>query len=381
MVLTGLARWAAKRPHVLFAVAPRATGVRLAVEAEVSRTGAVAVAAPADADVLLVVGSPGDELAGAIDEVWRQIPGPRARIHLEEPREAADALRRASDELSAYHEQARRGDRATEGGAKSHAGHEQHDDGDMQMPGGLMMADRGPDRDGLKLDVLRVPLGPVLPDWPAGLVVNLLLQGDVVQQVNSRMLPAAAGAPTPFWPDTAEDGSRHVAASHLDSLARLLAIAGWSAMAWRVRRLRDAVLTGVPADRARGELATVDRRMRRSIALRWATRGFGVLTAEAAGRLGVSGPAGRAVADGGDVNARWRRWLTDADRLLAGDAFGEPGARGQFRGDRPASAALLAAAEELMVGLDVAAARLVLASFDPDPDELVAVSEPAEARP
>ncbi|MDY7087657.1 MAG: hypothetical protein SYR96_21420 [Actinomycetota bacterium] len=386
MVLTALARWAAKRPHVFLAVAPRATQVRLALEAELSRTGAVVAASPADADVLLVAGSPGDELAGAIDEVWRQMPGPRARVQVLEPRAAAGVLGQAVGELPLGRAEAERADEWPEDSpsgpaGQEHGSHEEHGghDSGMPMPGGLMMADRGPDRDGLRLDVLRVPWGPMLPDWPAGLVVDLLLQGDVVQQVSLRVLPAAAGAPTPFWPDAGEDDSRRTAASHLDSLGRLLAVAGWSAMAGRVRRLRDAVLTGTPADRARRELAAVDRRMRRSVTLRWATDGTGVLSAEAAERLGVSGPAGRAVAEGGDVTARWQRWLTEADRLLTGDTLDMLGARGAPRGSRPASAALLAAAEELMVGLDVAAARLVLASLDPDPDELVAAPGPAEA--
>ncbi|WP_433473669.1 hypothetical protein ACQPZP_33380 [Spirillospora sp. CA-142024] len=43
------------------------------------------------------------------------------------------------------------------------------------------MADRADDRDGLKLDVLHVPLEPALASWPADLVVHLTLQGDVVQ--------------------------------------------------------------------------------------------------------------------------------------------------------------------------------------------------------
>ena len=38
------------------------------------------------------------------------------------------------------------------------------------------MADRGDDRDGLRLDQLHLPLGPVLPDWPAGLVLRVITQ-------------------------------------------------------------------------------------------------------------------------------------------------------------------------------------------------------------
>jgi hypothetical protein len=55
------------------------------------------------------------------------------------------------------------------------AGHHDMGEVDMGMPGGLPMAERGEDRDRLKLDRLHVPLGPVLPDWPAGLLVRLVV--------------------------------------------------------------------------------------------------------------------------------------------------------------------------------------------------------------
>jgi hypothetical protein len=67
-------------------------------------------------------------------------------------------------------------------------GHGDHGDmADMHMAGmrmgtgpvrGLPMAREGDDRVGLRLGRLHVPLGPVLPDWPAGLVMRLTLQGD-----------------------------------------------------------------------------------------------------------------------------------------------------------------------------------------------------------
>jgi len=376
MVLTRrLARWAARRPHVLLAVAPGATAARLAVEAQLLRMGGEQPTSPADADVLLSIGSPGPELDTAIDQVWRQLPGPRARARVTEPQQAQDCLRVTLEALQSERDQAadaaRRGDEWDEGDPPSDGGHE---DG-MQMPGGLMMADRGPDRDGLKLDVLRFPLGPVLPDWPAGLVVDLTVQGDVVQEASSRVLPSATDIRTPFWHGDGSDCGRRHAASYLDSLGRLLAVADWPAMSCRVRRLRDAVLAEVPAVEARTELTAIGRRLRRSVALRWATDGLGVLTAAASGRLGLGGPAARAVAAGGDATARWQCWLAEADRLLAGDASGGSSPRGDSSGGRPASTALLAAAEQLIVGLDVAAARLVLASFDPDPDELAEVRQ------
>ena len=406
MVLSaGLARWAGRRPHALLAVTPGATAARLAVEQELAALGGVVAASAADADLLVVVGVPGPALADAVEQVWRQLPGPRARAQVRRPEQAREALVTAVAYLGNPLQEAEASGRRDEwepaemgdvsvdegggdaggqggrGGAHSDGGrdghghdHGGHGGGGMQMPGGLPMADRGSDRDGLTLDVLPVPLGPVLADWPAGVVVDLTVQGDVVQAAEARLLPAAGASPAPFWDDG--DGARRRcrhAAAHLDSVGRLLAVAGWQGMACRVRRLRDDVLADGATDDVRAQLVGVARRMHRSWGLRWSTDGLGVLTDDVARQVGVSGPALRSIADGGDVSARWRCWLAEADRLLRPDAVvPQAGSRGRRDGARPASAALLRVAEQLMVGVDVAAARLVLASFDPDPDEIVA---------
>jgi Ni,Fe-hydrogenase III small subunit len=451
--------------------------VRLSVEVQLAGIGVVVADSPADADLLIVAGEADDALAGAIDVVWAELPGPRVRVTIESPDEAAGAVGRAiarlssaeqrteaaerrdewrdvgsvsagmndmdmdmampgrggmeahrgaddeadsdaGDEAHGHHtrggthdsrgnsgadgqrddheDQVRdaRNDHAGPGGQTNHPGHggHGHEAGPgghadrhgyrHQMPGGLMMAHRAPDRDGLKLDVLRVPLGPVLTDWPAGLVVTVSLQGDVVQEADARLLGSAVQQQMPFWNRGDRDGDRgrRHAAAHLDSLGRLLGVVGWDALAYRARRLRDGALGDVPAERLRVELAALDRRMCRSWTLRWATDGLGVLTSKLARNLGVTGPAARAAERGGDVTARWRRWLADADSCLAGESPGDgEGPRGRLDGDRPASAALLDAALHLMVGLDIAAARIVMASFDPDTDELVATMERAAA--
>jgi hypothetical protein len=69
---------------------------------------------------------------------------------------------------------------------------------DMGMPAGLPMADRSQDRDGLTLDQLHVPLGPLLPDWPAGLVIRLTMQGDVIQHAEAETMGLAADTGS-FW--------------------------------------------------------------------------------------------------------------------------------------------------------------------------------------
>ena len=234
-----LARWAAGRPHVLLVTAPGGTAARLAVEARVRALGGVLTGEPADADVLVVAGSPRGELADAVYVLWSQLPAPKIRIDVPDAASAAPALAQAIRRLASTpdagseqptgqagpmsehdaHEGHERGGHehdAHEGhehGGHEHGGHGGHDHG-MQMPGGLMMADRAPDRDGLKLDVLHVALGPVLPAWPSGLVMVVDLQGDVVQTAAVRVL-AGSGDSASFWTGGGNDlvtGRRRAAA-------------------------------------------------------------------------------------------------------------------------------------------------------------------------
>jgi hypothetical protein len=143
------------------------------------------------------------------------------------------------------------------------AGHHGHDMGDMEMemPGGVPMADRADDRDGLKLDQLHIPLGPALPLWPAGLVVHTMLQGDVIQHATVEM-PSTDS----FWDGVPEPARR------LDSSACLLDLAGWADAAAVARRLRDDALDGTLAPSAFQAWA---RRVRRSRTLRWLLAGVG----------------------------------------------------------------------------------------------------------
>lgn len=350
MGLTGrLAAWATRRPHVLLVPVPGATVSRLAAETAVADVGGALAGSPADADVLVVAGAPGPKLAAAIETVWSQFPGPRSRVQLTDPGRADDALRGAVAALAGPQQ-----------AADAAVRRDEWEPGDEEMPGGLAMAEMAEDRDGLALEVLRVPLGPVLPDWPAGLVVDTVLQGDIVQSAHARLLGPAGAPGTPFWHG---DGRR--GAARLDSLGRLLSVAGWDGAAVRARHLRDELLAGTPLEQVRPAFQALRRRVARSRALRWSTDGLGVLDSDAAARTGLGGPAARA---GGDATTRWQRWLTEIDGLLARQ---DPASGADPRAD--ASESLLAVATETMVGLDLAAARLLLASFDPDPDELATV--------
>ncbi len=401
MGVTGLlARAGAVRPHVLVAAMPGGAAVRLAAEDQLRRRGWPAALSPADADVLLVAGAPAADIATTVEATWAAIPAPRVRAVVTSPGEIAAALDTARAELATGAPRwLPAGDAAAlpgmDGGAASGPGsghgahgmadHQDMGDMEMEMPAGLPMAERGADRDGLKLDQLHVRLGPVLPDWPAGLVLRLTLQGDVVQHAETA-ITGLAGAGS-FWtepwrraaagePVTAGVAARRGAAAHLDSLGRLLGLAGWDDAAAAARRLRDETLGGAPASVLAPAVRRLAARVARSRVLAWSTRGAGVLRPGEAAAAGVTGPARRA---GGDVTDRYRCWCDELAGLPAAFDDGsrldpavlEP-PRGRLDGTQAPSASLLAVLPRLLTGAEFAAVRLIVASLDPDLDELPA---------
>lgn len=399
----GLLRFAAGLPHVFVAETPGGAAARLAVEETLGRRGSPLAASPADADILIITGPVGPRLAPFVDRLWRQVPYPRVRVHVRDATAAETAVDHAcgllaeggeppgtaQDSLSACGGDPARGGRYDEhqdehdqpGGA----GEGQDHHGDMVMPGGLPMADRGPDRDGLMLDQLHVPLGPLLPGWPAGLVLHTMLQGDVVQRARVEVL-LERERPDAFWNEpwrraaageliTAGECARRRVVAHLDSLDRFLAVAGWADAALRAQGVRDAVRAGASAEQVGPPIRRLIRRLRGSRTLRWLTGELGILSEEAAVAAGVTGPARNATDSGGDVCARWQVWLSDVERSFPGiDDTASPtvhgeGPRGRL-GDREASAALLEVLPGLVEGTELAGARLIVASLDPDIAEL-----------
>ncbi|MFE3637854.1 hypothetical protein [Streptomyces sp. NPDC059168] len=279
------------------------------------------------------------------------------------------------------------------GGHESHGG---HGGGDMAIPGGLPMAEQGEDRDGLTLDQLHVPLGPFLADWPAGLTIRVTLQGDVVQEAEvEEPLRRDTAVAEAFWvqpwlraaagePVGVGEAARRRAAAHLDSLARLLSVVGWPAEAIAARRLRDDLLEGAPGVAVAPRVERFARRVGRSRTLAWLTRGIGQVGAEVAREAGVSGPAARAC---GDVSDRYRQWLADIRRDVGRMEEPSPirpavdeSPRGWWRDDDPPSAALIALLPGLLSGAELAAARLIVASLDPDLDELDTARNRVSAR-
>ncbi|WP_439659435.1 hypothetical protein ACSHWB_44860 [Lentzea sp. HUAS TT2] len=342
-----LTSWLLRRTPVrpLIAAMPGGVRARIAVEQFARQRGWRLALAPAEANVLVVAGPTTAEISPYVDLVWSSIPAPRVRLHVTDGNDAERVLSSVTETL--YDAELQRGeaqqalrtealpqsrqqqqssahsygaamhdDHTSEmscGGAMAaeHGGHQGHDMGSMELPGGLPMADRSADRDGLTLDQLHVPLGPVLPDWPEGLVVHAVLQGDVIQQARIEVIGAVpVHDRLPF------------AAWRLDSVARLLSVAGWADAAARARVLRDKTLAGrSSAD----DLSRWARRVRRSGLLRWSLHGIG------------------------DVLPRLNHWLED---IVSGRDTG---------GNEELTAHELA---ELLTGTEFAAARLIVASVD-----------------
>lgn len=410
-----LVRAAAARPHVLVAAMPGATAVRLAAEDQLRRRGWPAALTPADTDILLVAGLPAPDIAGAVEAAWAAVPAPRARARAVYAGDVATALDDARAELAAAVPR-RRADTTPSGTAPderhvpgnpeamsstdhghpakhmhpmdhdapivpgphdTHGGQHGHDMSDMgmEMPGGLPMADRGQDRDGLTLDQLHVPLGPLLPDWPAGLVIRLTLQGDVIQHAEAMAIGLAA-EPASFWtepwrraaagePVTTATAARWRAAAYLDSLARFLSVAGWDAAAASARALRDEALGDGPAPGLELAMRRLARRVARSRVLAWSTRGTGLLLSGGGVAPGTGIPALAA----SDATARYRGWCHELSTAAA--AFGDaspldPAVLPPPRGGPDGMRALLAALPRLLEGAEFAAARLIVASLDPD---------------
>jgi hypothetical protein len=320
----GLIQWltrvASSRPHVLIAEAPGAFHHRVALERALGQVGWQRADSAADADVLAVVGEPGEQLTAIVEQAWAQMSEPRARIEVGADTDLAATLHAAREALSDRSTQAcaareRSGgaagggehkghedheDRSDDeshdehgdhgghdehdehGGHESHGDHSEHDSHDHgghdhggMSPDGIPLAEGADDRDGLEMDVLHLPLGPVLAHWPAGLVVRLSLHGDVVADAEVEQLPAAG------VPRTVDDASTR-AARLLDAAASVLALAGLPAQAAHARELRDGCLDGEPDADA---VARLGKRVQRHRILRWLLSGL------SNGRLNKDGPS------------------------------------------------------------------------------------------
>lgn len=393
---SNVARHAARRVHVLVLEVPGWGETRMRVEAELARRGWASATSPADADVLLVCGAPGEELESVCARLWSQLPGPRVRAAVISASDVASTLERAAEELldegrqqsdartrsrqpakprdeTAHTQHAAHGSsgESTEHNVDMHVDMKMDTDMDtdtdmdmdmdmdMPMPGGIPLANGGPDRDGLEMDVLHVPLGPVLPHWPAGLVVRCVLQGDVIVNAEAEVLSAAAqpSGDGPVGGDSrrlADDERRLAVIRRSDAAVQVLALAGWSFAAGRARRIRDAVASGTALVDAAADLDKLAQSVGRSWALRWTLKGItvGDTLADAQDGMGQSGSE--------TVRGRLVGWLDEARRIARDDK-----AEGAYElpDNMALQRSLLSEIPRLLNGTDVATARLIVAGL------------------
>lgn len=345
MGVTGwLADLAARRVHVLVVEAPGVWVVRAGVETEVVRRGWRLAWSPADADVLLVCGAPGPETSAVVEALWDAMPGPRVRSSVTDTAGVTAVLDDLSRQLSdtAGHRQ----DASTRPTLAAGEGHE-------MAPDGIPLASGGPDRDGLEMDVLHLPLGPVLPHWPVGLVLTCALQGDLVTRAEGRFLDGAADggpAPDPRGPDRA--------ARACDRARDVLALAGWEQAATSARQTRDLLLAGADPQQGGAAVAALRDAVARSRLLRWSLRGDAVVGTETLDGLGLPEAAA------GDAHDRLLALLDHAQDLLTGDLTGDlTGAAESV----PVLSVSPAAMARLVTGLDLATARLLVAGVEVAP--------------
>jgi hypothetical protein len=332
-----VARSAARHAHVLVVEVPGHWRARAAVERAVLSRGWSLASSPADADVLALCGEPGPRLAEAVEVIWHQMPGPRVWIDVQEYDAAAARLDEAHDALlDAEHHRHDARNRPTAADLLSDdGGHGGMDHGGMDMsPGGIPLAAGGGDRDGLEMDVLNLRLGPVLPHWPAGLALRCSLQGDVITDAQAELVDDAGPC---------EDTGSARAARHMNNVTSLLALAGWHDAATEARAIRDALLERDPDSAAAARLARLHRRVGRSWSLRWSLSGLRPLSDEELQHHGLPGDAA------GDTHDRLLQMLE-----RAGGGVGHDQARA-WSVDHVA---------DLVTGLDLATARLVVASLD-----------------
>lgn len=433
-------RWlsgpASRAPVPVFAA--RGLGAGHALDSLRLRPELRLVDSPRLANALLVAGRITDALAEPLAQVHDQLPQPRATVWWtsgEPPAVASVFGVVASEEDEAVEELTRARGRLLRGAGPGEPpvlpdrepaewrGVGPYGQGGKGMTGGVPygrpIAGRADDlRDGLSLDVIVQRVGPFLSPFPAGLVLDVTIQGDIVQAVEPTP-PAVGVAPDPELavprgggplPDPDREPFERSrsepvrvttlemarARHHLRWLAAGLRLYGMEALALRVLRLaRGLTLSDGNALR---ELA---KRLDRPWVLGRVTAGvgridpetaaaFGGCVARAAGieadpRTGI--PAYRdlrfapVVGSGGDVRARWRQRLAEAEQSLdlasrAGErevrpdeGLDPPWTTAAERGGDGSAATLL---PDVLVGLEWGDAIATIVSLDLDLEDRVA---------
>ncbi len=145
-----------------------------------------------------------------------------------------------------------------------------------------------------------------------------------------------------------------------DNLVHLLVLVGWQDAAERAHACRTAMVQAGAPSGVDERAAALVRRIARARSLRWSLRGVGPISAETCKRIGL--PPSVA----GDSYTRLRRMM---DRCL------EPqlGSKGGQSEERSLD---VAAMPSVLVGVDLAVARVVLASLNLRPARVAAKDAP-----
>lgn len=271
------------------------------------------VSSPRHASLLLVAGAVAEDHAEALDRVHDQIPHPRRTVAwvgrpAEHPVASTvvtdpSAVQITSALVDAHIEVTRNRslsevDRLPDEEPNEWRGVGPHGQGGEGMMGGRPygrpLAMTGDDRDGLALDQLDLRLGPFLDALPPGMVLDVTMQGEVLQAVEvarPRIAASPIGSPlsdeVAGWDDDARGGLRW--------LAQALHVQGLDAYASRAASLAAAPRR----DDAGGSFASLRRAIRRS-GLPWALRGVGKIEGM------------------GDAADRWAARLDRIDAALSG---------------------------------------------------------------
>lgn len=422
-----LARLAASAPVPVFAVA--GAGAREAVQDLRLSPELRLVESPRAANVLLVAGAIPQRLEEPLARVHDAMSHPRCTVRWPlgaAPSETATGIPRAvtvDDDAVAtlvrVHRELLAGRRRSDGAVLPDVdpapwrGVGPHGQGGSGMTGGKPygrpMAELGPDRDGLRLDVLPLRVGPFFPGFPAGLVLDLKTAGDVVVEAAIGPNPLAGdtlpgAVPRPGLrlflralrdPVSVSELEVARAREHLRWLAHALTVHQLPSLGDRVLRLATRVRPG-NGDAVRW----LGRWLPWTQVLRWATRGVGPIAGNALAGVGA-GPVARAAGvredvrmddpvyrelgfepvlhGGGDAAARWRQRVAEAAQSLdlaarAGDRRTTPvgrveSPRGRLEPGSAPTARLLPLFPALLRGLEWGDAVATLLSLDLDLEE------------
>ena len=420
---------AARAAVPVYAVA--GTGSRDAVQDLRLADGITLVDSPRAANVLLVAGSIATAHAEALARLHDALPHPRATALWNTDAggctiPGARVVESGSSPIPVLHSLCRElveGRRHTEEAllpdedAAAWRGVGPYGQGGTGMTGGTPygrpIAELGLDRDGLRLDVLPMDVGPFFAALPTGLVLDLRVAGDVI--VGATVIGSSFGGtnPTASVPPFVRALTEPVSIAELE-LARARDHLRWVADALRVQGLpalglRALALAGRVVPGGGTDIRRLGVTIGRTGAYRWSL-------APAAGRLvrdlpGLAlGPVSRAaglpedarvddpayralgfepIVGGNDTAAaRWRLRLEEAARSLelaarAGSAHTTPlgvveSPRGRLAlGDAPSQRAM-ALIPALVDGLEWGDAISALVSLDLDLEEMGAVADTRE---